>query len=97
MRRRYVSSDADLPDHDLVLELSGSLSGLRCHVRHYVNQESHLVIVGQLSDADGVSPIACAAPVAREVVEVVIPPGREFQWSPTLLSIRSAASPTFAR
>jgi transposase len=76
MRRRYVRSDSDLPDHDLILELSGALSGLSCHVRHYVHEGAHLVIAGRLDG--GVSPVVNAASVAREVAEVVVPPGQEF-------------------
>ena len=76
MRRRYVSSDPDLPDHDLILEMSGGLSGLACHVRHYVHCGMNLVIAGQLDD--GVSPIANATSIAREVATVVAPSGQEF-------------------
>jgi len=74
MRRRYVRSDADLPDHDLILEMSGGLSA--CHVRHYVHGGAHLVIVGGLDG--GVSPIVNADSIAREVATVVVPPGQEF-------------------
>jgi hypothetical protein len=40
------------PDHDLILELSSMLTGLHCHVRHYVHEGAHLVIAGQLSGSD---------------------------------------------
>jgi hypothetical protein len=76
MQRRYLRSNLDLPDHDLILGLSSTPSGLTCHVRHYVHGDTHLVIVGQLPG--GISPIASAVSVAREVAEVVIPPGQEF-------------------
>jgi hypothetical protein len=46
MRRRYVRNDADLPDHDLVLELADIAGGLAYHVRHYVHHDAHVVIVG---------------------------------------------------
>jgi hypothetical protein len=46
MRRRYVRNDADLPDHDLVLELADIAGGLAYHVRHYVHRDVHVVIVG---------------------------------------------------
>lgn len=74
--RRYVRNDSDQPDHDLILELSGPPSSLACHTRHYVHNDAHVVIVGQLNS--GLCPIASAAPVAREVAETVIPPGGEF-------------------
>ncbi len=76
MRRRYVRSDADLPDHDLILELSGTSRGLAYHVRHYVHGGAHLVIVGGLDG--GVSPIVNADSIACEVATVVVPPGQEF-------------------
>jgi hypothetical protein len=76
MQRRYVSSDSDLPDHDLILEMSGGLNGLACHVRHYVRHGVNLVIAGQLNG--DMSPIANAASIAREVAAVVVPPGQEF-------------------
>jgi hypothetical protein len=63
--RRYVRSDSDQPDHDLILELSGPPSSLACHARHYVHNDVHVVIVGQLNG--GLCPIASAASVAREV------------------------------
>jgi hypothetical protein len=74
--RRYVRSDSDQPDHDLILELSDPPSSLACHARHYVHNDVHVVIVGQLNG--NLCPIASAAPVAREVAETVIPPGEEF-------------------
>ncbi|HMJ01965.1 MAG TPA: DUF6166 domain-containing protein [Conexibacter sp.] len=76
MPRRYVNDDADLPDHDLILELPGSHSGLTCHVRHYVHRDAHVVIVGEL--ADGASPIVFAEPIARELAHLVVPSGQEF-------------------
>lgn len=74
--RRYARSNSDLPDHDLILELSDPPGSLACHARHYVNNDVHVVIVGQLNG--GVSPIASAASVAREVAGTVIPPEGEF-------------------
>lgn len=74
--RRYVRSDSDLPDHDLILELSDRPSSLVCHVRHYVHNDLHVVIAGQLNG--GLCPIASATSVAREVAETVVPPGGEF-------------------
>jgi hypothetical protein len=74
--RRYVRSDSDLPDHDLILELSDQPSSLACHARHYVHNDVDVVVVGQLNG--GLCPIANAASVAREVAETVIPPGGEF-------------------
>jgi hypothetical protein len=76
MRRRYVKNDADLPDHDLVLELPGIVGGLAYHVRHYAHREAHVVIVGGFGD--GPSYIVDAASVARELAEVVVPAGLEF-------------------
>jgi hypothetical protein len=74
--RRYVRSDSDLPDHDLILELSDLPNSLACHARHYVHNDLHVVVVGQLQG--GLCPIANAASVASEVAETVIPPGGEF-------------------
>lgn len=74
--RRYVRSDSDLPDHDLILEPSDLPNSLACHARHYVHNDLHVVVVGQLNG--GLCPIASAAPVAREVAETVVPPGGEF-------------------
>jgi hypothetical protein len=74
--RRYVRSDSDLPDHDLILELSDLPNSLACHARHYVHNHRHVVVVGQLKG--GLCPIANAASVASEVAETVIPPGGEF-------------------
>ncbi len=76
MRRRYVRNDADLPDHDLVLEPADIARGLAYHVRHYVHHDAHVVIVGGF----GVGPsyIVDAASVARELAEVVVPAGLEF-------------------
>jgi hypothetical protein len=76
VRRRYVRSDSDLPDHDLVLEMSDTSRDLAYHVRHYVHGGAHLVIVGGLDG--GVSPIVNADSIAREVAMVVVPPGQEF-------------------
>jgi hypothetical protein len=82
MQRRYVSSDSDLPTHDLVLEMSGGLSGLACHVRHYLHRDMNLVIVGQLSG--DVSPIANSSSIACDIATVVVPPGQEFTMTAAL-------------
>jgi len=76
MRRRYVTDDADLPDHDLIIELPGTLGGLVCHLRHYVRSDAHVVIAGELTD--GASPIVFAEAIAKEVATRLIPPEREF-------------------
>jgi len=76
MRRRYVRDDADLPEHDLILELPGSVSGLSCHVRHYVHRDAHVAIVGELTA--GASPIVFAEPIAKELAHLVVPRGCEF-------------------
>ena len=44
--RRYVRDDADLPETDFILKLPGSYSPLSCHIRHYVDGDDHVVIVG---------------------------------------------------
>jgi hypothetical protein len=76
MPRSYVRDDADLPENDLILALPGSYSALSCHIRHYVNADAHVVIVGEF--AGGASGIVFAEPIAREVAEAVVPPGCEF-------------------
>jgi len=76
MPHKYVRDDADLPENDLILELPGSYSPLSCHIRHYVNAEAHVVIVGEF--ADGASGIVFAEAIAREVAEAIVPPRREF-------------------
>ncbi|MBS1869939.1 MAG: hypothetical protein JSS99_09770 [Actinobacteria bacterium] len=76
MPRRYVRDDADLPENDFILELPGSFSPLSCHIRHYVNDDHHVVIVGKF--AGGAGGVLFAEPIAREVAEAVVPPGREF-------------------
>jgi hypothetical protein len=48
MRRRYLRSDLDLPDHDLILDPPGAPSGLACHVRHHVHGGTHIVIAVNL-------------------------------------------------
>jgi hypothetical protein len=73
MCARYVRTIADLPDHDLILDLG---RGLICHIRHYVHDDTHVIVAGQLKG--GVSPIGNARAIAAEASEVVIPPGREF-------------------
>jgi hypothetical protein len=75
MGRRYVRGDADLPDHDLILELADT-GALAYHVRHYVRGDAHMVIVGVFDG--GPSYIADAASVARELAELVVPAGRRF-------------------
>jgi hypothetical protein len=76
MRRRYVRSDADLPDHDLVLALPDTAGELAYHVRHYVQRDAHMVIVGAFEG--GPSYVVDAVSVARELAEVVVPAGQEF-------------------
>lgn len=56
---------------DLILELPDLPNSLACHVRHYVHNDLHVVVVGQLRG--GLCPIASAASVASEVTETVIP------------------------
>lgn len=76
MSRRYVRDDADRPDNDLILGLPSSYSRLSCHVRHYVNADAHVVIVGEF--AGGAGAILFAELIAREVAETVVPSEREF-------------------
>lgn len=74
--RRYVRDAADLPEHDFVDELPGTLSGLAVHVRVYEHLERHVAVVGELQE--GASPIALARPIARWLADTAIPPGRDF-------------------
>jgi hypothetical protein len=76
MSRRYVRGEADLPEHDLVLEHGNTATELAYHVRHYVHQRAHMVIVGGFDG--GPSYILDAASVAKELAELVVPEGREF-------------------
>jgi hypothetical protein len=72
MARRYVRDDADLPDHDFILHLSG----LSCHVRHFERGGDHVVIVGEF--AGGASPVLLAEPIARELLaQPLAPPGHD--------------------
>jgi len=73
MPPRYVSGEADLPDHDLILELPEELV---YHVRHYLHRATHVVVVGQLEE--GGSPSVNAVQVARKVAETVVPAGQPF-------------------
>jgi hypothetical protein len=76
MRRRYVRSDVDLPDHDLILELAGAADQFSYHVRHYVHGDAHVVIVGVFGG--GPSHLVDAQSIARELAELVVPAGRQF-------------------
>lgn len=78
MGRRYLRSDSDLPEHDLILWLPGAgVGSVACHVRHYVHEHRHVVIAGCL-DGGGVDPVWNAVEVARQVAETVVPEEGEF-------------------
>ncbi len=90
---RYVRSDRDLPDHDLILELPGEGEGrLTYHVRHYLHRERHVVIVGEMDK--GASPFLAAVAIAGEVTEMLMPDG-EFTFVAYAPQSRLSQEPRF--